>query len=315
MTKNSDIVIIGGGVMGSASGLLPAQRARPSTGTVTVIERDPDLHLSRASSRSASSIRQQFSTPLNIQLSLFGIDFLRRIEEHLAIDGETLSIGLREPGYLILSGRGDPRHPASQRRDAARARRQYDVLCAGRDRRSAFPGSAPTASPARASASPAKAPSTGPRSMQALPPQGDRRSARATRHGEVVAHRARRPTRRRGKASPTARASPAARWSTRPVRRPATWRRSPASRCRCVRASARCIFFKSPAKLPGLPLLIDINGVWVRHEGDGFVCGVVTVRADDDADAAPGDFEMDHRVLRRPVLADDRRARAAVRER
>ena len=66
-------------------------------GTVTVIERDPTY--ARASSAlSASSIRQQFSTPLNIHLSRYGIGFLRRAAEVLGVD-----LGLKEPGYLFLA--------------------------------------------------------------------------------------------------------------------------------------------------------------------------------------------------------------------
>ena len=67
------------------------------TGSVVVIERDPTY--ARASSAlSASSIRQQFSTPLNIHLSRYGIGFLRRAPEFLGVD-----LGLREPGYLFLA--------------------------------------------------------------------------------------------------------------------------------------------------------------------------------------------------------------------
>lgn len=64
---------------------------------VVVIERDPSY--ARASSAlSASSIRQQFSTPLNIHLSRHGIFFLRRAKELLDVD-----LGLKEPGYLFLA--------------------------------------------------------------------------------------------------------------------------------------------------------------------------------------------------------------------
>jgi len=67
------------------------------TGDIVVVERDPTY--ARASSAlSASSIRQQFSTPLNIHLSRFGIGFLRRAKELLDVD-----LGLREPGYLFLA--------------------------------------------------------------------------------------------------------------------------------------------------------------------------------------------------------------------
>jgi glycine/D-amino acid oxidase-like deaminating enzyme len=67
------------------------------TGSVTVVERDPTY--ARASSAlSASSIRQQFSTPLNIHLSRYGIGFLRRSSGLLGVD-----LGLKEPGYLFLA--------------------------------------------------------------------------------------------------------------------------------------------------------------------------------------------------------------------
>src|SRR5690242_12354641 len=64
---------------------------------IVVVERDPTY--ARASSAlSASSIRQQFSTPLNIHLSRYGIGFLRRAKELLDVD-----LGLKEPGYLFLA--------------------------------------------------------------------------------------------------------------------------------------------------------------------------------------------------------------------
>ena len=90
------VVIIGGGAMGSSTAW--HLKAAPNfTGTVTVIERDPTY--ARASSAlSASSIRQQFSTPLNIHLSRHGVEFLRRAAEVLGTD-----LGLREPGYLFLA--------------------------------------------------------------------------------------------------------------------------------------------------------------------------------------------------------------------
>jgi sarcosine oxidase len=91
-----DVVIIGGGVMGSSTAY-HLKRDPNFTGDIVVVERDPTY--ARASSAlSASSIRQQFSTPLNIHLSRFGIGFLRRAKELLDVD-----LGLREPGYLFLA--------------------------------------------------------------------------------------------------------------------------------------------------------------------------------------------------------------------
>lgn len=67
------------------------------TGRIVVVERD-STYARASSALSASSIRQQFSTPLNIHLSRYGIGFLRRAKELLDVD-----LGLREPGYLFLA--------------------------------------------------------------------------------------------------------------------------------------------------------------------------------------------------------------------
>src|ERR671918_1581934 len=93
---SSTIAIVGGGVMGSSVAYHLA--SDPSfTGNAIVIERDPTY--ARASSAlSASSIRQQFSTPLNIHLSRYGIGFLRQASKLLDVD-----LGLKEPGYLFLA--------------------------------------------------------------------------------------------------------------------------------------------------------------------------------------------------------------------
>ena len=70
---------------------------------VTVLERDP-LYRRASSALSASSIRQQFSTPINIALSAWSVDFLRRLEDELSVPGEAPpAIGLVEPGYLYLA--------------------------------------------------------------------------------------------------------------------------------------------------------------------------------------------------------------------
>src|SRR4030095_8069826 len=95
---SSSVLVIGGGAVGSS--IAYHLKSDPAfTADVTVIERDPTY--SRASSAlSASSIRQQFSTPLNIQLSRYGIAFLRRAPELLGVD-----LGLTERGYLFLTSR------------------------------------------------------------------------------------------------------------------------------------------------------------------------------------------------------------------
>src|SRR5579862_5040842 len=76
-------------------------RLEPSV-SVVVIERD--LTYSVASSAlSAASIRQQFTTPVNIRISQASIDFLRSAGELLAVEGSRPDIGLTEAGYLYLA--------------------------------------------------------------------------------------------------------------------------------------------------------------------------------------------------------------------
>jgi glycine/D-amino acid oxidase-like deaminating enzyme len=56
-----------------------------------------------ASALSLASIRQQFSSPVNIRISLFGISFLKEAAEKLAVNGEKAEIAFHEGGYLYLA--------------------------------------------------------------------------------------------------------------------------------------------------------------------------------------------------------------------
>ncbi len=85
------LLIIGGGALGSAVAACLAER-KDWHGRITVLERDPSYALA-SSARSAASIRQQFSTPLNIALSLHGLEVLRAAGPQAA---------LVEQGYLYL---------------------------------------------------------------------------------------------------------------------------------------------------------------------------------------------------------------------
>ncbi len=102
VSETADVVICGGAAIGSS--VAHHLAADPGfTGKVVVIEKDPTYRYS-ASALSAASIRQQFSSAVNIRISLFGIDFLRSIGTHLAVDGEVPAIDLHEGGYLYLAG-------------------------------------------------------------------------------------------------------------------------------------------------------------------------------------------------------------------
>ena len=69
-----DVVIVGGAVHGASAAYHLA--AAGFGGRVLLIEKDPSFRYA-ATALSCGSIRQQFSTAINIEISLFGIAFLR----------------------------------------------------------------------------------------------------------------------------------------------------------------------------------------------------------------------------------------------
>lgn len=101
MSQAYDVVVVGGAVMGSSVACHLA--ADPAfQGRVLVLEQDPSYQ-GCASALSAASIRQQYSSPVNVAISLYAIAFLREIGARLEVDGERPDIGLTEGGYLFLA--------------------------------------------------------------------------------------------------------------------------------------------------------------------------------------------------------------------
>lgn len=101
MAERWDVVIVGGGVIGSACAYFLAA-ADGFDGRVLVVERDP-TYANGSTARSAGGIRQQFSTPENILMSRFAADFLRAAPDLLAVDGDRPMIPFVEQGYLLLA--------------------------------------------------------------------------------------------------------------------------------------------------------------------------------------------------------------------
>lgn len=95
------VVIVGGGAVGSSVAYHLA-RDPAFTGSIVVVERDPTYRIA-SSSLSASSIRQQFSTPVCILMSQYGREFLEHGADLLAVEGERPALGFRERGYLFLA--------------------------------------------------------------------------------------------------------------------------------------------------------------------------------------------------------------------
>ncbi len=101
MATSYDVIIIGGAAVGSAVAYF-LKGPLGFAGSVAVIERDP-AYGEAATPRSLGGIRQQFSTRENILMSRFGMEFVKRVGEHLAVDGDKPDVALREQGYLFLA--------------------------------------------------------------------------------------------------------------------------------------------------------------------------------------------------------------------
>ena len=99
-----DIVIIGGGVVGSAVAYFLARTGR--AGNVTVVEPDPSYEFS-ATSAANGGIRQLFSLSENILMARYGLDFFAEFHRVMAIDGMSADIGFKRRGYLFISDDGD----------------------------------------------------------------------------------------------------------------------------------------------------------------------------------------------------------------
>jgi FAD-dependent oxidoreductase domain-containing protein 1 len=100
-TERADVVIVGGAIIGSAVATFLA--GRPDfDGRIVVVERDTTFRTS-STTLSAASIRMQFSTPLNVEISQFGVEVLQSLDRYLAVDGEVPEIELVENGYLFLA--------------------------------------------------------------------------------------------------------------------------------------------------------------------------------------------------------------------
>jgi glycine/D-amino acid oxidase-like deaminating enzyme len=239
-----------------------------------VIERDP-AYARASSSLSASSIRMQFSTAVNIELSRWSLQFLRRIGSELAVGGDAPpAIGLVEPGYLYLAAEAGV--AALQARQAFQSAQGADIawLCAsGLKQRFGWlqtddlaggalglstdrSGEGWFDGPALADAFRRKARACGVRFMQGdvagFATAGDLVRGAQLADGSSIAA--------------DAFVLCGGAWSAALGAMLGT--------ALPVHAKKRDVFvFDTPAALPACPLLIDPSGCWLRPEGRGFLCG------------------------------------------
>ena len=103
-TRSSyDVVVIGGAIMGASVAYWLTQEPA-FDGSVLVIERDSTFE--RASTALATSaIRQQFSNPVNVLMSQFGVEVIRDFPRRMApffADGQAPDLAFKERGFLYM---------------------------------------------------------------------------------------------------------------------------------------------------------------------------------------------------------------------
>lgn len=277
----TDVAVIGGGVMGCAVAYW-LTRLDPTL-KVTVIERDPSYEHA-SSALSAASIRQQFSSSVNIRISQASIAFLRNAAEELGFGDEKPSISLQESGYLYLA---DAAGAASLRRahdlqracgaDIALLERAAlgarfswlntaDVCVAalGLSGEGWFDGYALLMALAR------KARAQGARYLN------------AEVCGFSIAN---------GRVTHVAMADGARVGCGHVVNAAGPWARHIATLAGLelpVFAQRRTVYVIScPAKMTPFPLLIDTSGFWIRPEGTKFIAGLPPTDAGSDAPLQP----------------------------
>ena len=296
--KAYDVVIVGGAVHGASVAYHLA--SDPAfDGSVLLIEKDPSFAFA-ATALSAGSIRQQFSSPINIAISLHGIDFMRTVGERLEVDGERPDIGLTEGGYLFLATEAGA--PTLRRNHALQKEMGADILHLDTSELAArFPYLDTAGIAAGAWGRSGEGWFDGYTLMQAL-----RRKARAlgvaTLTGEVAT------VERDGDRATGVRLVDGTLIAAGAIVL-AAGTGTPRLAARAgvalpVEARKRLVFtFACRAPLPGFPLLIDPSGAYVRPERDLYLCGMAPAE-DDDPPAE--DFAVDHGFFEEtiwPILA------------
>ncbi|XP_059617083.1 FAD-dependent oxidoreductase domain-containing protein 1-like [Phlebotomus argentipes] len=96
--EHCDILIIGGGGMGSSIAYWLKKEALEGL-NVVVVEKDA-TYSNASTALSVGGLRQQFSLVENIQMSLYGAEFIQNIKEHL---GDDADVNFTPHGYLLLA--------------------------------------------------------------------------------------------------------------------------------------------------------------------------------------------------------------------
>jgi FAD-dependent oxidoreductase domain-containing protein 1 len=304
-----DVVIAGGGVMGSACAYF-LHSTPEFRGSILVVEPDPSYR-EAASTRSASSIRQQFSTPLNIALSAFGMQFLRDAPRRWAHTGVSRDLGLVESSYLFLAtaqGRAALAERVAIQQSASVPVTLHDQPALALR----YPWLNTADLEAGSDSAGAEGWFDGHALLAALCGANERNGVRYVRDRVIGFEQS------ADRRILAANLQKAGRITCRyAVNTAGTRSRELAASAGVdlpVFARKRSVFvFTCPVSIPNCPLVIDPSGLWFRSERDRFLCGPP---ANPDPDVAPDDFEVDLALFEShawPILAHRVPAFEAVR--
>src|ERR1044072_8764768 len=94
MTETADVVIIGGGIVGSS---VAYHLTEAGCANVLILEREGRQGMG-STAKSMGGVRAQFATEVNIRMSLYSVDFFSKFEE---VTGQTA--GYKPHGYLFVA--------------------------------------------------------------------------------------------------------------------------------------------------------------------------------------------------------------------
>lgn len=278
-----DIVIIGGAALGSATAYALV-RDCGFKGRVCVIERDP-AYQKASTTLSAAGIRQQFSTPANIRLSRYGLKLLT--EELSGRFGADAAPSFRERGYLLLANE-EGRQIGTSNLEIQRAEGASTVLLDPVELQARFPWLSVEGLAFGSFGAAGEGWFDAYGLMQAMR-QAARRMNVDYIHGEVVA------IERNGSRAKSVMLRDGSRIAAGVIVNAAGPQggdvAAMAGLALPVEPRKRCVFVIScRAPLPGMPLMVDPGGAWVRPEGEHYLCGISPDESDDPR--ADGDFEV-----------------------
>lgn len=285
---SQQVVIVGGAIMGSFAAW--SLRDLGYAGEITVVEKDPSYRFC-STALSAAAIRTQFGTPVNIRMSLYGIDLFRRIGQ---VFGPSADIGYREKGYLILGG---PETVAARRAAVAmQCAEGADVIALTPDEISARFPYMDTEGVGIGTFGPSGEGWFDAWSLLSLV-RGAAKAAAVTyvtgaatgfdlAGGRITGVRLGDQTLACDCCVLAAGAASGALMAMLDQPLPVSPRK-------------RTVFnFRAPLRADNFPMLFDNSGIWIRPEGEGFIGGIQPP-ADCDPDAT-GDFEPHHDLLQDP---------------